>query len=125
VAGDAGTGKTFLWEKLLPELGVVLLNPPFPAGDFNGGVVGDSEKAITELLGRALLMPCHATCVCIDEIEDIAPNRSAAGACRLLKPRLDAVMWSGGVVPQPRACDIFVMPVACGAGVVREAERSG
>ena len=42
------------------------------AGDFNKGIVGDSEKMLNEIAERALLVPWLMCVLLIDEIETLA-----------------------------------------------------
>lgn len=45
------------------------------AGDFNKGIVGDSERMLNELAERAKSVPWEMLILIIDEIDSLAPNR--------------------------------------------------
>ncbi len=51
--GPPGNGKTSLIKSLCEKLEVTLVCPPLAAGDFNQGIVGDSEKMINHIAHRA------------------------------------------------------------------------
>lgn len=45
------------------------------AGDFNKGIVGDSERMLNAIADRARLVPWEMCVLLIDEIDTLAPNR--------------------------------------------------
>jgi transitional endoplasmic reticulum ATPase len=45
------------------------------AGDFNKGIVGDTERMLNEISERAKLIPWEMCVLLIDEIDTLAPNR--------------------------------------------------
>ena len=47
------------------------------AGDFNKGIVGDSERMLNEIADRAKLIPWETCFLLVDEIESLAPDRTA------------------------------------------------
>jgi SpoVK/Ycf46/Vps4 family AAA+-type ATPase len=46
------------------------------AGEFQRGIVGDSEKMLVALANRAKLIPWEMCVLMIDEIDSLAPNRN-------------------------------------------------
>jgi ATP-dependent 26S proteasome regulatory subunit len=46
------------------------------AGDFNKGIVGDSERMLNEIADRAQLVPWETCFMIIDEIDSLAPDRT-------------------------------------------------
>jgi SpoVK/Ycf46/Vps4 family AAA+-type ATPase len=46
------------------------------AGEFQKGIVGDSEKMLVAIASRAKLVPWEMCVLMIDEIDSIAPNRN-------------------------------------------------
>ena len=73
--GPPGTGKSAISKKLCELLGVTFAAPPMAAGDFNKGIVGDSERMLNEIADRANLVPWEMCVLLIDEIDTLAPNR--------------------------------------------------
>jgi ATP-dependent 26S proteasome regulatory subunit len=51
--GPPGTGKSAISKTLCEELEVVFVCPPMSSGDFNRGIVGDSERMLNEIAERA------------------------------------------------------------------------
>lgn len=47
------------------------------AGDFNKGIVGDSERMLNEIAERAQLIPWETCFLLVDEIDSLAPDRTA------------------------------------------------
>jgi hypothetical protein len=66
-------------KELLKNMGMQLVGPPLAAADFAQGIVGDSERLVNLLADRARLVPWQVCCLMIDEIDALAPNRSASG----------------------------------------------
>ena len=73
--GPPGTGKSAISKELCELLGVTFAAPPMAAGDFNKGIVGDSERMLNEIADRANLVPWEMCVLLIDEIDTLAPNR--------------------------------------------------
>ena len=73
--GPPGTGKSYISRFLCEKMGIVLVCPPLAAGDFNRGLVGDSERMVNALAERAKLIPWELCVMLIDEIDSLAPNR--------------------------------------------------
>lgn len=46
------------------------------AGEFQKGIVGDSEKMLMALANRAKMVPWEMCVLIIDEIDSLAPNRN-------------------------------------------------
>lgn len=78
--GPPGTGKSAITKSLCEELGVVFATAPMAAGDLKKGIVGDSEKTINEIAMRCKLVPWEMCVVLIDEIDSLAPDRTAENA---------------------------------------------
>jgi SpoVK/Ycf46/Vps4 family AAA+-type ATPase len=78
--GPPGTGKSALTKALCEFLNVQLITEPMAAGDFNKGIVGDSEAMLNEIASRAQLIPWEMCVVLIDEIDSLAPNRMSKNA---------------------------------------------
>jgi len=46
------------------------------AGDFNKGIVGDSERMLNHIAERAHLIPWETCFLLVDEIDSLAPDRT-------------------------------------------------
>jgi len=75
--GPPGTGKSAITKTLCEELGVVFATAPMAAGDLKKGIQGDSEKTINEIAMRCKLVPWEMCVLLIDEIDSLAPDRTA------------------------------------------------
>lgn len=53
---------------------------PMAAGDFNKGIVGDSERMLNEIAERAKTIPWEMCVLLIDEIDTLAPNRMSGNS---------------------------------------------
>jgi len=73
--GPPGTGKSAIISFILECLPFEYLCPPLAAGDFNKGIVGDSERMINQLARRAKAVPWQLCCLMVDEIDALAPDR--------------------------------------------------
>ena len=47
-------------------------------GDFNKGIVGDSERMLNEIADRAQLIPWETCFLLVDEIDSLAPDRTGS-----------------------------------------------
>lgn len=50
------------------------------SGDFNKGIVGDSERMLNEIADRAKLIPWETCFLLVDEIDSLAPDRTTEQA---------------------------------------------
>eukprot|EP00026_Physarum_polycephalum_P000931 Phypoly_transcript_00932.p1 GENE.Phypoly_transcript_00932~~Phypoly_transcript_00932.p1 ORF type:complete len:1234 (+),score=229.03 Phypoly_transcript_00932:153-3854(+) len=78
--GPPGTGKTKITELLCEYLDVAMVAEPLAAGNFNKSYVGDSERMVNHLGERAKVIPWQMCVVAIDEIDGLAPTRSASAS---------------------------------------------
>ncbi|CAF3081587.1 unnamed protein product, partial [Rotaria sp. Silwood2] len=53
-----------------------MIGPPLAAGELNRPLVGESERVIISLCERCHRIPYAMCCVCIDEIDSLAPKRN-------------------------------------------------
>ena len=56
-------------------MGIAMLGPPLAAGELDRPLVGQSEKVLLDLCTRGNSLPHLMCCVCIDEIDSLAPRR--------------------------------------------------
>ena len=77
--GPPGTGKSAIIKKLMDLLPFEFLCSPLASGDFNKGIVGDSERMINQLAERARAVPWQLCCIMVDEIDALAPDRMSSG----------------------------------------------
>lgn len=77
--GPPGTGKSAIIKELMELLPFEFLCPPLASGDFNKGIVGDSERMINQLAERARAVPWQLCCIMVDEIDALAPDRMSSG----------------------------------------------
>ena len=75
--GPPGTGKTLLAAAVAAETGCALF--PINAGEIVSAFYGESEAALREAFGAAIAAP--PAVIFIDEIDAIAPDRSAGEVC--------------------------------------------
>ena len=88
--GPPGTGKSAISLKMCEYLEVKLVTNPLvsfifilwfilikAAGDFNKGIVGDSERMLNNISERAHLIPWETCFMLVDEIDSLAPDRTA------------------------------------------------
>lgn len=76
--GPPGTGKSAISSFICGSMKVIYATRPMAAGDFNKGIVGDSERMLNEISERAHLVPWETVFLLIDEIDSLAPDRTKA-----------------------------------------------
>lgn len=76
--GPPGTGKTKTIEYLM-KMGIFPVCRALSASDFSKPLVGDDVRMIDHMAERAAALPWQAVGVSIDEIDGLAPDRSAEG----------------------------------------------
>ena len=70
-----GTGKSQIMKELAKKVGIAMLGPPLASGELDRPLVGQSEKVILDLCSRGHCLSHLMCCVCIDEIDALAPRR--------------------------------------------------
>ncbi|CAF1235695.1 unnamed protein product [Didymodactylos carnosus] len=74
--GPPGTGKSDIMTNLSKRMGISMVVQELAAGDLNRSLVGQSERIINDICMRCHLLPHLMCCVCIDEIDSLAPKRT-------------------------------------------------
>ena len=70
-----GTGKSQIMKELAKKTGIAMLGPPLASGELDRPLVGQSEKVILDLCTRGHRLAHLMCCVCVDEIDALAPRR--------------------------------------------------